>query len=211
MTKVAMDCKKLMVREIAGRLNDAGMLIVTNYKGLTSQALNELRRELRNNSSEYLVIKDSMAKRALAEGPNKTIAEFVEGEVGIAIDKKEDAVYITKILTKFAKGNEFLKIRGGIMGGALISKEDIAVLAALPSREVLLGKLANVLNAPIQGLASVLHGILSKIVYALSAVKDKKTEARPEEKSQDAVAESKPEQNQPEKPEEKKEEKGEQA
>lgn len=210
MTKVAMDCKKLMVKEIAGRLNDAGMLIVTNYKGLTSQALNELRRELRNNSSEYLVIKDSMAKRALAEGPNKTITEFVEGEVGIAIDKKEDSVYITKILTKFAKGNEFLKIRGGIMGGSLISKEDIAALAALPSREVLLGKLANVLNAPIQGLASVLHGILSKIVYALSAVKDKKAEAG--DTKQPATSDKQQgEENKSEKPEEKKEEKGEQA
>jgi len=210
MTKVAMDCKKLMVKEIAGRLNDAGMLIVTNYKGLTSQALNELRRELRNNSSEYLVIKDSMAKRALAEGPNKTITEFVEGEVGIAIDKKEDSIYITKILTKFAKGNEFLKIRGGIMGGSLISKEDIAALAALPSREVLLGKLANVLNAPIQGLASVLHGILSKIVYALSAVKDKKAEAG--DTKQPATSDKQQgEENKSEKPEEKKEEKGEQA
>ncbi len=209
MAKVAMDCKKLMVKEIADRLNDAGMLIVTNYKGLTSQALNKLRRELRNNSSEYLVIKDSMAKRALAEGPNKTITEFVEGEVGIAIDKKEGSIYITKILTKFAKGNEFLKIRGGIMDGSLISKEDIAALAALPSREVLLGKLANVLNAPIQGLASVLHGILSKIVYALSAVKDKKAEAG-DTNQQATIDKQQGEENRPEKPEEKKEEKNEQ-
>lgn len=177
MAKIAMDCKKIMVKEISSRLNNADMLIVTSYKGLSSQDLDELRRELRNNSSEYLVVKDSMAKKALAEGANKTITKLVEGEVGIAIDRKEDPTLLSRILIKFAKDHEFLKICGGIMDGSLISKEDIAALAALPSREVLLGRLANVLNAPIQGLAGALNGIITKIVYALNAVKDKKQEA----------------------------------
>lgn len=193
MAKIAMDCKKIMVKEISSRLNNADMLIVTSYKGLSSQDLDELRRELRNNSSEYLVVKDSMAKKALAEGANKTITKLVEGEVGIAIDRKEDPTLLSRILIKFAKDHEFLKICGGIMDGSLISKEDIAALAALPSREVLLGRLANVLNAPIQGLAGALNGIITKIVYALNAVKDKKQEAE-DGKQQE-------EKNKPEQPE----------
>ncbi len=221
MTKVAMECKEIMVKKIAERLNDAAMLIVTNYRGLSSQDLNELRKELRNISSEYVIVKDSMAKRALAKGPNNTIVEFVEGEVGIAIGKKENPTYISKILAKFAKSHEVLKIHGGIINGALISKEDIAALAALPSKEVLLGKLANVLNAPIQGLASALSGIISKILYALNAVKEKKQEASkkpqatkakeeaPAKKKEESATEKKEEtsaEKKEEKPKDKKEE-----
>ena len=178
MAKNSIDCKKIMVEEISSRLNVPDMLIVTNYKGLTSQDLNELRKQLRGISDEYLVVKDSMAKRALADGVNSLIAEFIEGEVGIVIDRKEDPTHVSKILMKFSKSREALKILGGIMNGSIISKEEIATLAALPSRDVLLGKVANVLNAPVQGLASALCGIISKIVYALTAVKDKKQEGQ---------------------------------
>jgi len=134
MTKIAMDCKNLMVKEISERLNNAEMLIVTNYKGVSSQDLNCLRRDLRNISSEYVIVKDSMIKRALAEGANNRIIQFVEGETGIAIDRREDPTHISKVLVKFSKDHGVLEIRGGIIKGSLISKEDIAVLAALPQK-----------------------------------------------------------------------------
>ena len=174
MAKFSMDCKKIMVKEVSDQLNSQGTLIVTSYKGLSSQDMNQLRKQLRGISDEYVVVKDSIVKRALADGPNNRIAEFIEGEVGIVIDKKDDPIHVSKILAKFLKGHEAMKIHGGIMKGDIISKEDIAMLASLPSREVLLGKLANVLNAPIQGLAGALAAILSKILYALNAVKEKK-------------------------------------
>lgn len=178
MAKFSMDCKKIMVKEVSDRLNTQDMLIVTSYKGLSSQDMNELRKQLRGISGEYIVVKDSIAKRALVDGSNNRIAEFIKGEVGIVIDKKDDPAHVSKILVKFLKGHEAMKIHGGIMKGDIISKEDIAMFASLPSREVLLGKLANVLNAPVQGLASALHGILSNIVYALNAVKNQKAEDR---------------------------------
>lgn len=177
MAKLAMSCKKMMVDEISSRLNSAELIIVTSYKGLSAQDLNELRKELRGISGEYLVVKDAMAKRALAEGQNNRLVDLIKGEVGIALDKKEDPTYITKILTKFSKDHGVLKIRGGIMNGEIISEEDIKSLAALPSREVLLGKLANILNAPIQGLARALNAIVCKILYALNAVKEQKEKA----------------------------------
>ncbi len=195
MPKFSMECKKLMVQEISNRLNETPTLVVTNFKGLSAQGLNELRKELRGISSEYVVIKDSVAKKALSESPNKGILDFVEGELGLALDKKEDASYILKVLVRFSKGHEALKIRGGLMNGAIISEEDIKALAALPSREVLLGKLANVINAPIQGLASSLNQIIAKLVYVLSALKDKKppekveTKPEPKEEVKDAAKE----------------------
>jgi len=174
MAKLSIDCKKLMVEEISGRLKKRDTLIVTNYRGLSAQDLNQLRKELRDISGEYLVIKDSMIKRAIADGPNSTISQFIQGEVGLAMDSEQDPSQISKVLIRFSKTHEVLKVLGGMVKGDLISKEDIKILATLPSREALLGRLANVLNAPIQGLAGALHGILSKLVYALDAVKKKK-------------------------------------
>ncbi len=195
MAKFSMTCKESMVKEISRRLGEKDTFIVTNYRGLSAKDMNELRKELRSISGEYLVVKDSMAKRALAESPVKSAVEFIEGEIGIAIDNKADATNISKVLVKFAKSHEVMAIRGGIMSGALISKEEIIQLSKLPSREELLGRLANVLNAPIQGLAGALNAIITKFCYALNAVKDKKevpAEEAQEEKKPEA-AETKPE------------------
>jgi len=173
MAKVALETKKLMVKEIASRINGAGTLIVTRYKGLSAQDINELRKELKRIAGEYLVIKDSIAKKALKDGASNRIAEFIEGEVGIAV-YKNDLSLVSKALVKFSKDHEPLKICGGFSNGEILSNQDIIAIAALPSREVLLAKLANVLNSPIQGLAGSLNGIMCKLVYALKAIKDKK-------------------------------------
>ncbi|MFC1666818.1 50S ribosomal protein L10 [Candidatus Omnitrophota bacterium] len=176
MAKLSMECKKIMVEEISNRLNSAGALIVTNYKGLSSQDLNELRKELRSISSEYIVVKDSLVRRAFVDRPNSAITEFIEGDVGIAIDRRQDSMHVSKVLVKFSKDRKALKICAGIVNGEILSKEDISTIASLPSKEILLGKLANVLNAPIQGLASALSGIIAKLLYALNAVKDRKVD-----------------------------------
>ena len=203
MAKLSMECKKMMVEEISSRLNDSDTMIVTSYKGLSAQNLNELRRELRGVSGEYLVVKDSMLKRALTNEPSKKIVELVKGEAGIAVDRKGDAAYILKVLVKFAKDHKVLQIRGGIVNGDSVSSDDIKQLAALPSREVLLARLANVLNAPIQGLAGALNAIICKVVYVLNAVKDKKGQGT-SDKGQGQV-EEKAEDGDKEKSEDKKE------
>ena len=192
MAKLSMECKKMMVEEISRRLNEAETIIVTNYKGLSAQDMNALRRELGNISGEYIVVKDAMAKKALGDGRNKDIKDMIEGEVGIALEKQDDSSGISKVLVKFAKDHASLKIRGGIMSGGALTVGSIKELASLPSREVLLGKLANVLNAPIQGLAAALNAIICKILYALNAVKEKK-EKEPKPLAEPAKAEEKKE------------------
>jgi large subunit ribosomal protein L10 len=173
MAKVALETKKLMVKEIASRLNNADTLIVTRYKGLSAQDINDLRKELKKIEGEYLVVKDSMVKKALKDGAGIGIMDFIQGEVGIVVYRKDPSA-ISKALVKFSKDHEPLKICGGFSDGSIISNQDIVAIAALPSREVLLSKLANVLNSPIQGLAGSLNGIICKLAYALNAVKDKK-------------------------------------
>ena len=173
MAKVALETKKLMVKEITSRLNSAETLIVTRYKGLSAQDINELRKELKKIAGEYLVVKDSMAKKALKDSANSAITEFIQGEVGIAVHKSNLSI-ISKMLVKFSKEHEPLKICGGFADGAILSNQEIIAIAALPSREVLLTKLAIILNSPIQGLVVSLNGIICKLAYALNAVKESK-------------------------------------
>ena len=132
MAKIALETKKSMVKEISSRLNDAETLIVTRYKGLSTQDVNELRKELKKIAGEYLVVKDSMVTKALKEGTNNSILEFIQGEIGIAIYKKDPSV-IFKTLVKFSKEHEPLKICGGVTKGSILSNNDIAAIAALPS------------------------------------------------------------------------------
>lgn len=174
MAKIALETKRAMVKEISSRLNDAETLIITQYRGLSAQDINELRKELKRIAGEYLVVKDSMARRALKDGINKSIAEYIQGEIGIALYKKDPGV-ISKAIVKFSKEHEPLKICAGMTKGEILSSQDILTIASLPSRGVLLTKLAIVLNSPIQGLAASLNGIICKLVYALHEIKNKKT------------------------------------
>ena len=173
MAKVALETKKLMIKEITSRLASAETLIVTRYKGLNAQDINELRKELKKIAGEYLVVKDSMARKALKDSVNNGIIGLIQNEVGIAVHKNDPSI-ISKMLVKFSKKHEPLKICGGFADGAALSNQDIIAIASLPSREALLAKLANVLNSPIHGLAVSLNGIICKLVYALNAVKEKK-------------------------------------
>jgi len=168
-----MDCKKRMAKELSSRINVAKTLIVSNYKGLSAQDMNELRKELKKIRGEFLVVKNSIVKLALKDSPNNRIIGLIEGEAGIAI-YKGDPVMLSKMLTQFSKGHELLKIKGGLAEGEVFSKEDIATLAMLPSRQVLLTQIAIALNSPIQGMASVLQGVIRKFVSALEEVRKKK-------------------------------------
>jgi len=89
---------------------------------------------------------------------------------------KEDAVAPAKIAVEFAKKNEALKIKTGLLDNKLMSKEEIKALAALPSKEVLLAKMLGSLNAPISGLVNVLQGTIRNAVYVLEAVRKQKEE-----------------------------------
>lgn len=172
MAKVALETKKLMAKEIIARLTDAKTLIVTRYKGLSAQDINELRKEIKRIEGGYLVVKDSIARKALADSVNNGIIEFIQGEVGITAYKSDPSI-VSKMLVKFSKEHELLKICGGFADGAILSKQDIISIAALPARDVLLTRLAITLNSPIRGIAVSLNGIICKLAYALKAVKDK--------------------------------------
>jgi large subunit ribosomal protein L10 len=148
--------KQAAVAEIVESFNDAAGAVLTEYRGLTVKQLQELRRSLGENAN-YAVVKNTLAKLAAKDAGIDGFDDLLTGPTAIAFIKG-DVVEAAKGLRDFAKANPTLVIKGGVLDGKPLGAKEIAKLADLESREVLLGKLAGVM------LAS-----LSQAVYLLNA------------------------------------------
>ena len=147
--------------------------IASDCGALSSKEIEDLRAKLKKTSSNYLVVKNSLCKRAFSEIGIKGLDEHFEGTCGVTFGES-DPVIASKVLVDFAKENEKRLLRGGYVDGEVIAKSGIKELASLPSRDALLARLVGSLNSPISGMVGVLSGVLRKFVYALNAIKDKK-------------------------------------
>ncbi len=146
------ELKKQTVSEIADKLRDSKSTIVVDYRGLTVGQLTELRKQLREAGVEFKVYKNSLTRRATNEVGLEGLNEHLTGPNAIAFST-EDVVAPAKILNDFAKKNEKLEIKAGVIEGNITTLEDVKALAELPSREGLLSMLLSVLQAPIRNLA----------------------------------------------------------
>ncbi|WP_108305970.1 50S ribosomal protein L10 [Metalysinibacillus jejuensis] len=148
----AIEIKKGQVQEIAEKFKSAASVVVVDYRGLTVAQVTELRKQLREAGVEYKVYKNSLTRRAAEQEGFEGINEFLTGPNAIAFSN-EDVVAPAKIINDFAKANEQLEIKAGIIEGNVSSAEDIKALAELPSREGLLSMLLSVLQAPVRNFA----------------------------------------------------------
>jgi large subunit ribosomal protein L10 len=148
--------KQAAVAEIVDSFNDAAGAVLTEYRGLTVKQLQELRRSLGANAN-YAVVKNTLAKLAAKDAGIDGFDDLLTGPTAIAFIKG-DVVEAAKGLRDFAKANPTLVIKGGVLDGKPLDAAEVAKLADLESREVLLGKLAGAM------LAS-----LSQAVYLLNA------------------------------------------
>ena len=148
--------KQAAVAEIVDSFNDAAGAVLTEYRGLTVKQLQELRRSLGENAN-YAVVKNTLAKLAAKDAGIDGFEDLLTGPTAIAFIKG-DVVEAAKGLRDFAKANPTLVIKGGVLDGRPLDAKEVAKLADLESREVLLGKLAGAM------LAS-----LSQAVYLLNA------------------------------------------
>lgn len=165
----SLEAKKTVVAEIVEKMKESKSFIVTDYRGLTVAEVTELRNQLREAGVEYKVLKNTLLTIAAKELGYEGIDDYFKGPTAVAFGV-EDAVAPAQVLSKFAKDNEKLEIKAGILDGQFINAEEIQALAELPSKEVLLGKLANILQSPIAGMAQVLQGSIRKLVYALAEI-----------------------------------------
>ncbi|NHM33363.1 50S ribosomal protein L10 [Neobacillus terrae] len=146
------ELKQQIVDEITAKFQASQSTIVVDYRGLTVAEVTELRKQLREAGIDFKVYKNSMTRRAAEAAGLSGLNDALTGPNAIAFSN-EDVVAPAKILNDFAKKNEALEIKAGVIEGNITSVEEVKALAELPSREGLLSMLLSVLQAPIRNLA----------------------------------------------------------
>ncbi len=167
------DEKASIVQALGEKFGKAQIAVVANYRGLKVSAMQELRRGLRDKDAEFQVAKNTLLTRAVQGTEFESLSEHFSGTTAIAVSFS-DPVGPAKVLTDFAKDHPELEIKSAVLNGKVLSSEDLAALAKLPSKEVLLGQLLGVLNAVPTGLVRVLSGVPRTFLYALQAINDQK-------------------------------------
>ena len=155
------ELKQPIVQAIVEDLTDAQSAVIVNYCGLTVAQDTELRKQLREAGVIYKVCKNTMMKRAFEGTDFAQLDEYLEGPNAIAISK-EDATAPARVLAEFAKKADKLELKGGVVEGTYYDAAGIGVIASIPSRDVLLGRLLGSMQSPITNLARVLNQIAEK-------------------------------------------------
>ncbi len=168
--------KEKMIGEIEKELKGRSTFFVAQHGTISASALDRLRAKLRQSDTRYLVVKNSLGKKAFDRSNMKAIGETLKGSCGIAFTSG-DIVASSKTLVDFAKENETFRIQTAYLNGELVGPERVKVLASLPSREVLIAKVLGGMQAPISKFVGVLSGTIRKIVTVLDAVAKKKGSA----------------------------------
>jgi large subunit ribosomal protein L10 len=153
--------KEQAVAEITAKLRESSSTVVADYRGLNVAQVTELRKQLREANVEFQVLKNSLVRRATANAELSELDAVLAGPTAIAFSK-EDAVAPAKILADFAKKNDALKLKGGVVEGQVFNAEQIKALADLPSREGLLSMLLSVLQAPMRNFALAVKAVAEK-------------------------------------------------
>ena len=165
--------KKNYISEMKNFFNANDSILVTHYQGLTVNQLDELRAEMRKHGIMFKITKNRITKLALKDTKCKDIADLFSGPTAIALSK--DAISSAKILAKFSKENQNLKILGGVMGDEILKLEDVLKIATLPTLNEARAKISSILQSPAQKITSILLAPGSKI--AILALKVRKQSA----------------------------------
>ena len=163
--------KKNYITEMTANFENSEAVLVTHYQGLTVKQLDELRKQMREQGIQFKITKNRITKLALEKTKCKDLANLFTGPTAVALSK--DAISTAKILTKFSKENNNLKILGGIMGKEILDVAAVANVATLPTLDEARAKITGILRLPAQKIASILLAPASKIAI-LALEKSKK-------------------------------------
>lgn len=169
--------KVAKVDEIASKLEAAGTVVVTEYRGLNVPAQAQLRAAVKEAGGEFKIYKNTLTKLA-AERTGLALDEHLTGPTALAFSyppegSPADPVALTKALTEFQKENGALVIKGGVMDGAAISADDVTALSKVAPREELLAKFAGLLQAPMSQFAGLLNAMPTKLAQLTQALIEK--------------------------------------
>jgi large subunit ribosomal protein L10 len=166
--------KEKLVAELKEKLNGAKALYYTDFTGLNVKRMTDLRRRLRKANVEYVVIKNTLALRAVNE--SGLVAQKLKGQTGLVIAK--DAVAAAKVLADFAKENDQRPaVKGGLLEGKSLDVAQVKKLASMPSREQMLAELGAGLQSPMAAFVGALNGVLYMFAGALEALHEQRKSA----------------------------------
>jgi len=168
--------KEKRVTALKDKFEKASLVVLTGYTNLKVSTSDRLRKQLRDIGSEIKAGKNTLFKQAIKGTPVEPLNDYLVGQKALAITFN-DPVALSKLLTKFAKDNESVKIEGGVLNGKYIKAEDVQALSEMPSREVLIAKLLSVMVATPTQMVSVLAAVPRKFMYLLKALEEQKEKA----------------------------------
>lgn len=152
--------KAAVIEDVAAQVAKSQTLALAEYRGLTVEHLNKLRRDAREKGVYLHVLKNTLARRAVAGSPFEVATESMVGPLIYGFS--EDAVAAAKVIADFAKGNDKLVIKAGAYAGKVLDADGVKALASVPSKEVLLSQIAGLLKSPVQRMAAVLAALSEK-------------------------------------------------
>ena len=165
--------KQAVIHDLHGKLSEANAFYLTDFTGMNVKQMTEFRSRLRKEGVEYVVVKNTLAQRALSDLELPDVAGFFSGPTGLVISR--DPVTAARVLSDFAK--EFDNkpaVKYGIVERKEVDADQVKKLASLPPKEVLLAQLAGGLNAPATRLAGGLQNILSGFIRAVDALRQQR-------------------------------------
>jgi len=169
------EAKRETIAELREALSSSRTLIVSEYRGLTVKEIAEIRRALRKQDVAYRIVKNRLMRIAAQDSVGEALSPLLIGPTAIAFGDDESAT--AKAVIDATRPYRLVTITGGVLGGRAVDANGVKTLASLPSREVLLARLAGGMQAPMATLAGLLAANIRNLGYALSQVRDQKSQA----------------------------------
>ncbi len=174
MKKIGLLTREKMIGEVKTRLKDTQGCFFITFNKIGAFPLNILRNDLKNTQASIFVTKNSLLRRAFEQLKCPDLNEFVTSETGLIFAYGEDVAGVCKTLVDFAKENEALELKGGVINDKKISSQELKNIAKLPSREILLGMVVSGIASPITGFLNSLNQIILKFVWVVEEIKKTK-------------------------------------
>ncbi|MFA5356971.1 MAG: 50S ribosomal protein L10 [Candidatus Omnitrophota bacterium] len=174
MKKIGTIFRETLEGDVKGLLKDADSIFIIKYAKLSSPDMTALRQSLKEANATLFVAKNSIVRRAFQEAKLEELTKFVEGPCGFIFAKGEP-VDASRTLYNFRKEHENLALECGFIEDRMLEPKDIEVLAKLPGKDILRAQVVMTMKSPINGLVYALKQTLTKVVYCLDQIKNKKT------------------------------------
>lgn len=168
--------KEQTIEQVRGWYDNSVGLVFTEYRGLTVKEITALRTKLRAAGGEYHVVKNTLFRRAAAHKPDASVDTLLTGPTATAFILRDEGA-CAKVLSDFSREYKTLVIKGGSFGGRAFTAADVETLGKLPSRDVLLGQVVGLVQAPIANVVGLMNEMIASVARLVGAIEEQKANA----------------------------------